>query len=61
MLFLGIIMIVLGLMWGSWSFKNNQRPPHARPMAFNTQLSGCMMNFIPLALIIGGIYILMTH
>jgi len=57
---LAIIMIVLGLFLGYWSAKNQSKDPGDRPAHFNTELGGCMMSFIPLALIVGGIYILMT-
>jgi hypothetical protein len=57
---LGIIMIILGLLMGNWSFKNSNRPPGYRPGVFETELSSCMMSFIPLCLIVGGIYLIIT-
>ncbi|MFA5803264.1 MAG: hypothetical protein WC879_01350 [Melioribacteraceae bacterium] len=57
---LAIIMIILGLLIGRWTVANNQRSVSDRPGIFNTDMGGCMMGFIPFALIVGGIYILMT-
>ena len=60
MMIIGILMIVLGLLIGNWVNNNNQKEAWERPGIFNTKLSGCVINTIPIALIIGGIYILMT-
>lgn len=60
MLVLGIILILIGLVGGYWSGKNSALPPGDRPLIFSTELSGCMMLFIPFALIVLGIYILAT-
>jgi len=60
MLVLGIILILIGVVWGYWSGKNSALPPGYRPPVFSTQLSGCMMLFIPFVLIVLGIYIIAT-
>lgn len=60
MIVLGIILIILGLAMASWTYNNNQRPPGYRPGVFETELGGCMVNFIPLCLLGVGIYILVT-
>ena len=61
MTFLGIELIVIGLIIGSWVGKYNFKPPGYRPPIFETQLSGCIVVTIPFLFIVLGIYILMTH
>ena len=61
MIFLGIFLIIIGLITGSWSAKRNFRQPGDRPFIFETQLGGCMMVTIPFILIILGIYLLFTN
>lgn len=60
MLILGILLIVLGLIIGSWAGKNEFSPPGYRARIFETRLGGCIMLFIPFVLIVIGIYILIT-
>lgn len=61
MTFLGIELIVIGLIIGSWVSKYNFKPPSYRPPIFETQLSGCIVVTIPFFFIVLGLYILMTH
>lgn len=61
MVLLGIALIVIGLIIGSWVSKYNFKAPGYRPFIFETQLGGCMVVTIPFLFIVLGIYILMTN
>ena len=60
MIILGIILLILGFILATWTYKNTLRSRADRPFIFNTELGGCVVNVLPLILIVTGIYILMT-
>lgn len=61
MILLGVTLILIGLIIGSWVGKYNFKQPGYRPFIFETQLGGCMIVTIPFIFIVLGIYILMTN